>query len=153
MVLIFVGMAGATMVQESKATLRPTESMTVGEYTLKYERMKWIPSSDRLAVTTRLKAYKDGEALGYLTPEKRFYEKREDNPTSEVSIRSSLKEDLYVILTGYNKDGRASFRALINPLVPWMWIGGYVIVLGTALAVFPMGRRQPPESPLKRGSA
>jgi cytochrome c-type biogenesis protein CcmF len=146
-------MAGATMVQESKATLRPTESMTVGKYTLKYERMKWIPSSDRLAVTTHLKVYKDGKVLGYLIPERRFYEKREDNPTTEVSIRSTLKEDLYVILTGYNKNGRASFRALINPLVAWMWIGGSVIVLGTALAVFPMGRHRSSESSVKRGSA
>ena len=153
MVLIFIGMAGATMVQESKATLRPTESMTVGKYTLKYERMKWIPSSDRLAVTTHLKVYKDGKVLGYLIPERRFYEKREDNPTTEVSIRSTLKEDLYVILTGYNKNGRASFRALINPLVAWMWIGGSVIVLGTALAVFPMGRHRSSESSVKRGSA
>jgi cytochrome c-type biogenesis protein CcmF len=149
MVLIFIGLAGSTMVTESQATLRPKGSMTVGDYTLKYEKMEYVPTSNRLAVTTRLKVYKDGEALAYLIPERRFYEKREDNPTSEVSIMTTWKEDLYVILTGYNKDGRASFRALINPLVIWLWIGGVVATLGTILAVFPVSRRQAAKSTTK----
>ena len=150
MVLIFIGLAGSTMVIESQATLRPNGSMTVGDYTLKYEKMEYVPTSNRLAVTTRLKAYKDGKALAYLIPERRFYEKREDNPTSEVSIMTTWKEDLYVILTGYNKDGRASFRALINPLVIWLWIGGVVVTLGTVLAVLPVSRRRPQDLALKR---
>jgi cytochrome c-type biogenesis protein CcmF len=106
--------------------------------------MRWVPTKDRLAVTTRLKAFREGQAIGYLVPERRFYENREDQPTSEVSIISDWKEDLYVALTGYNRDGRASFRILINPLVPWLWIGGYVISFGVLLAVWPHRRRKIP---------
>ena len=142
MVLIFIGLSGAPLKQEVSGTIRPNESISVGEYTLKYMNMKWVPTSDRLAVTTRLKAFHDNRAIGYLVPERRFYEKREDQPTSEVSILSNWKEDLYVALTGYNRDGRASFRVMVNPLVPWLWLGGYVTVLGVFLAVWPRKRRQ-----------
>ena len=141
MVLIFMGLAGAPLNQEVTGTIRPNESLSIGNYTLKYMNMKWVPTQDRLAVTTRLKAFQEGKAIGYLVPERRFYENREDQPTSEVSILSNWREDLYVALTGYNRDGRASFRILINPLVSWLWFGGYIIGLGVLLAVWPRRRK------------
>jgi len=139
--LIFIGLSGSPLSREVTGTIIPDESLSVGNYTLRYMNMKWIPTKDRLAVTTKLKAFRDGQAMGYLVPERRFYEKREDQPTSEVSILSSWKEDLYVALTGYNRDGRANFRVIINPLVPWLWIGGYVVGLGVLLALWPRRRR------------
>jgi len=147
MVLIFMGLAGAPLTREVTGTIVPNESLSVGNYTLKYMNMRWVPTKERLAVTTRLKAFHKGQALGYLVPEKRFYENREDQPTSEVSILSNWKEDLYVALTGYNRDGRASFRILINPLVPWLWVGGYIVGFGVLLAVWPRRPRVLPGSP------
>jgi cytochrome c-type biogenesis protein CcmF len=140
MVLIFIGLSGAPLKQEVAGTIRPGESISAGDYTLKYLKMRWVPTSDRLAVTTQLKAFHDGVAIGYLVPERRFYEKKEDQPTSEVSILSNWKEDLYVALTGYNRDGRASFKILVNPFVPWLWVGGYFAVFGVVLAVWPRRR-------------
>jgi cytochrome c-type biogenesis protein CcmF len=142
MALIFLGLSGAPLTREVTGTIKPSESLSVGDYTLKYMDMKWIPTKDRLAVTTRLKAFREGQPIGYLVPEKRFYENREDQPTTEVSILSNWKEDLYVALTGYNRDGRASFRIMINPLVSWLWFGGYVVGIGVLLAVWPHRRRR-----------
>ncbi|MDF1527032.1 MAG: heme lyase CcmF/NrfE family subunit [bacterium] len=145
-VLIFMGLAGAPLTREVTGTIIPNESISVGDYTLKYMNMRWVPTKDRLAVTTRLKVFHKGQALGYLVPERRFYENREDQPTSEVSILSNWKEDLYVALTGYNRDGRASFRILINPFVSWLWGGGYVVGFGVLLAVWPRRPRVLPGS-------
>jgi len=142
MVLIFMGLSGTPLTQEVSGTIKPSESMTVGDYSIKYRKMEWVPSKDRLSVTTRLIAYRDGEAIGQLIPERRFYQNREDKPTSEVSIISNWKEDLYVALTGYNRDGRASFRMLVNPFVPWLWYGGYVVALGVVVAVWPRRRKK-----------
>ena len=141
MALIFMGLSGAPLTREVTGTIRPNESLSVGDYTVKYVNMKWVPTKERLAVTTKMKAFHDGQAIGYLVPERRFYENREDQPTSEVSILSNWKEDLYVALTGHNRDGRASFRILINPFVPWLWIGGYLIGFGILLAVWPHRRK------------
>ncbi|MCK5351076.1 heme lyase CcmF/NrfE family subunit, partial [bacterium] len=142
MVLIFLGLSGAPLTREVTGTIKPNESLSVGDYTLKYLNMTWVPTKERLAVTTRLKVFRQGQTIGYLVPERRFYENREDQPTSEVSILSDWKEDLYVALTGHNRDGRASFRILINPLVSWLWFGGYIVGLGVLLAVWPRRSRR-----------
>jgi cytochrome c-type biogenesis protein CcmF len=142
MVLIFMGLSGTPLAEEVNGTLKPGESMAVGKYSVKYRKMEWVPSPDRLAVTTRLIAYKDGSVIGQLIPERRFYQNREDKPTSEVAIISDWNEDLYVALTGYNRDGRASFRMLVNPFVPWLWYGGYVVALGIVVAVWPRRRKK-----------
>src|SRR2546428_13892625 len=69
--------------------------------------------------------------------EKRFY-KASQQPISHVSIRSSLAEDLYVVLEGQDADsGKAIIQVFLNPLVMWVWIGGIVVFLGTLLALIP----------------
>lgn len=57
---------------------------------------------------------------------------------SEVAVLSTLKEDLYVALVGWEEYGElASFLILINPLVMWLWIGGGGMVVGTVIALWP----------------
>jgi cytochrome c biogenesis factor len=34
-------------------------------------------------------------------------------------------------------------KVLVRPLVIWMWIGGFVITLGTLLAILPLGKTSP----------
>jgi len=52
--------------------------------------------------------------------------------------RSTLADDLYVILAGLDGRGEtATFKAYINPLVNWLWIGGFVFILGTLVAAWP----------------
>ncbi|HWI55122.1 MAG TPA: hypothetical protein VNT57_05490, partial [Desulfobacteria bacterium] len=41
------------------------------------------------------------------------------------------------ILASWEKDGSATFKAFVNPLVSWLWIGGYVLVFGTIFALWP----------------
>jgi cytochrome c-type biogenesis protein CcmF len=35
---------------------------------------------------------------------------------------------------------QATLKVLVRPLVVWIWIGGFVIVLGTLLAILPLGK-------------
>jgi cytochrome c-type biogenesis protein CcmF len=52
--------------------------------------------------------------------------------------RSTLADDLYVVLAGWEGQGEtATFKAYINPLVNWMWIGGFVFIFGTLVAAWP----------------
>ena len=63
-----------------------------------------------------------------------------EQQVSEVAVLSTLKEDLYVALVGWEDYGRlASFLLLLNPLVMWLWIGGGVMVMGTVVALWPAG--------------
>ena len=54
--------------------------------------------------------------------------------------QSSLSEDIYLILSGFSEVNRnqATLKVLVRPLVIWMWIGGFVIALGTLMCILPM---------------
>jgi cytochrome c-type biogenesis protein CcmF len=53
-------------------------------------------------------------------------------------IRSGLNEDLYLVYEGLNQDtGRPILKAHLNPLVMWIWLGVWIILGGTVLALVP----------------
>jgi cytochrome c-type biogenesis protein CcmF len=78
---------------------------------------------------------KDGKALGMFRPEKIFYGNW-DEPSSEVAIVSSWTEDLYLVLSAWEEDGRATFIVKVNPMMSWLWLGSIVVVIGTLFAVW-----------------
>ena len=83
-----------------------------------------------------MKVYQNGKLIDTLLPERRFYAKEE--PTTEVALRSRFKEDLYVVLAGFNPDNnKAVIHVFLNPLVSWIWIGGLVFMLGTVICLIP----------------
>ena len=65
------------------------------------------------------------------------------------SVRSRPTEDLYLTLTGIPaKPGDpVVIGVIVEPLVMWIWVGGAVIVAGSALAAWP-GRRRRPTDPV-----
>jgi len=79
-----------------------------------------------------------------LNPEKRQHVDSFGRPTfqpsTEPSIMSMLREDLYGVLGGV-VDGteQAVFRFTINPLVWWVWYGGMIVALGGLVVMWPGG--------------
>jgi cytochrome c-type biogenesis protein CcmF len=79
-----------------------------------------------------------GELLATIRPQRNVYHKNPEAPTSEVGLRMTLVEDVYVLLNGWeDSGGNATFTIYINPLTIWMWIGGVVLVIGTLIAAWP----------------
>ena len=75
--------------------------------------------------------------LGTVEPERRFYTVSKQ-PTSEVFIRRRLNEDLYLNFAGVSNDNqRAVIQAYIFPLVTWIWIGFWVLAVGTLVCLIP----------------
>jgi cytochrome c biogenesis factor len=48
-------------------------------------------------------------------------------------------------LSGFSEldKNQATLKVLVRPLVVWIWIGGFVIALGTLLAILPLGKTSP----------
>jgi cytochrome c-type biogenesis protein CcmF len=76
-----------------------------------------------------------------MTPEKRMYWLQQQ-PASIPSVYSTLREDLYVVLTAVESNGSATLKIHRNPLVNWLWIGGYTFVLGTLFCMWPYPERR-----------
>ncbi len=136
--LILIGVTGSSVFkQEATASIRRGESFSVGRYTLRFDDMvsRGSPNADFMGA--RLAILDGGRPVGTLIPGQNFY-KAGQNPSTEVAIHYTLREDLYTILTGFDpQEGRATLKAYLNPLINWIWIGGGVLILGAWFAMLP----------------
>jgi cytochrome c-type biogenesis protein CcmF len=137
-VLAMIGFAGSAFNQEKESDkgLNYGDQMTIGNYTLicrSYTDEEFPNYASEWAV---LDVYKNGNKIDTLTPERRFYKASQQASTLPF-IRSTFKEDLYVIFEGQNEKGWPIIKAHLNPMVIWIWIGAWVMVLGTGMALIP----------------
>ena len=137
-VLIFMGIAGSSFFKiEKQITLNADESFEVGRYTLKYTGITNREDAHIAAQAAGVEVFVNGQHIDTLYPEKRFYKKQEQ-PTTEVAIRPTLREDLYIVLGNYDAPTElVTFQVFVNPLLSWIWIGGLVLIVGTCITMAP----------------
>jgi cytochrome c-type biogenesis protein CcmF len=152
--LMFIALAGSSVLKvETQVTVTEGESFQVGRYTLLYEGLHETDTPHVATLAAMLSVIRDGEAIGVVRPEKRFY-KKPRQPTTEVAIRSTLREDLYVILGAYDPETKAAtFQGYVNPLVAWLWIGGVILVVGTGISIYPSAAERVPAVATQRAPA
>ncbi|MBN2574112.1 MAG: heme lyase CcmF/NrfE family subunit [Deltaproteobacteria bacterium] len=133
-VLMFVGFAGQAFQREENAIIATGDSKDFAGYRLRFEGM--VQSRDLIKETYRaeIAVSSGGRSLGRLRPGREYYERRPNEPVSQVAIRRGLAEDLYVTLGSYDEARRAvALKLVINPLVDWMWLGFLVMAFGSLL--------------------
>ncbi len=135
-IFIFIGIAGAAFNEERLENVQPGDSMNIHTYRLQYLTADALPAQHYGGARARIALYEGDQGLTFMAPEKRVYW-LEQQPTSIPSIYSTLREDLYVILTNVEADGSATLKIYRNPLVNWIWIGGVVFVVGCLLTMWP----------------
>ncbi len=139
MVLIFIGITGSSAFRTSKEIhLKQGETTSLRNYSVTFETLTQFPTENKEVTAATLSLEMDGKFIGYVSPSIDIYDHGTVQNASEVAIRSTLKEDFYVILAGYDtKEITATFKLIINPLVIWIWIGGAVLTVGTLLVMLP----------------
>jgi cytochrome c-type biogenesis protein CcmF len=142
-VVMFVGFAGAAFDLEETRLMRPGERWQLNGYTLEYRQARPVEHPHYAGAVARIAVYDEGEPVGILTPEKRMYFQQEQ-PATLPAVSSNLREDLYVIVAGLEPDQSAALKVYINPLVNWIWVGGFVFVIGNALVLWPLPRAARP---------
>jgi cytochrome c-type biogenesis protein CcmF len=137
---LFVGFSGSAHTEERSMSLGTGQTMRVGDYEIKLAGLREDNDFERHALLADLEVKRSDISLGTLSPARHTYHSHPDKPTSEVVIRTDLTEDLFLILgSGDPAEGWAVIRAVVNPLVVWIWIGGALLVIGALVAVFPSG--------------
>jgi len=149
MVMIFVGITGSSAFQqEVVAHIQRNESFTIGHYELKFTDTSSSHDAHKDVLSAKLDVYEDGDRVATLQPARYFYRAMEQ-PTTEVDIYGmfswppNLSDDLYAILVSNDPQGGGyTFKAYLNPLVSWIWLGGFVVIIGTHVAVLPEWKRR-----------
>jgi cytochrome c-type biogenesis protein CcmF len=132
--------ASAGFRTEREATLKPGETLTVGGVTARLKVVWGREEKQRSVIGATVELIKDGNAYATLSPRMNYY------PTSQApvptpDVRSTLLGDTYMNLMAFQQDGsNATIKVILEPLVPWIWLGGGIICLGAVLSAWPTRR-------------
>lgn len=136
-VAVLAGELGGTAQQ----SLRVGETITSGRTTLTLVDLDRYDDGRRIVVEAELLLGQDGRFLGTLHPQLRWYE-ADMTMLAGPQIRSSLAGDVYVTLLDVEPvEQIATVRLTTTPLVPWLWGGGVLLVIGAAVTAWPARRR------------
>ncbi len=138
-VLMFMGFAGEGFGRDEQALLKPGQQVQVDRYVLRLDAIRATEDSQKQMVTGHITVFDDkGSEIGKMYPAKWFYRSRPQEPTTEVAIRRTLAEDLYIVMAGFELgEQSASVEVHVNELVNWIWIGFGLMALGTGIALLP----------------
>jgi cytochrome c-type biogenesis protein CcmF len=143
-VFMFVGFTGHAFDQEKEFSLKVGESNHVAGYNFKLIQMSETERPNHYAWISDLRVTNDeGKFVTNLHPEKRIYFHRNPDPNrrqphSELDIYTTMNRDIYSIFSGVDSENSVAFiKIMVNPLVQWVWLGGYILVFGTIVALWP----------------
>jgi len=136
-VIVVVGLAGSAFNTNTESELGLHSKMNIGPYTLEQVGATQDDNPNYSSEWAMLDVYKGGQKQFQMMPEKRVY-KITQQPQTMVNVHSLPWWDLYVIYEGTNPaTGQPIIKAIINPLVGWIWAGVILIVMGTFVALAP----------------
>ncbi|MFZ4431794.1 MAG: heme lyase CcmF/NrfE family subunit [Microthrixaceae bacterium] len=143
-ILVAVAFAASTSyIRQAEVTLAPGASSTVAGHEVTYLGSRTVEQDNRVEVISQVRV--DGGRVY----EPRLNRYRMGGMTiGTPSVRVGPTEDVYLSVSSSPDPvtGEVTIRVIVQPLVVWLWVGGIIMVVGTALSLFP-GRRRDPTSP------
>jgi cytochrome c-type biogenesis protein CcmF len=143
-VVLAVGVTASSVYRlERDVTLKPGESVELGEFRLRFDEVEAWQEPHRWVIRGDLVAFRGDRVLGPMAPKLNFYNGRQE-PITTPAVRSRPKNDLYVNLITFARDGsNATFTVIIEPMVFWIWMGGFMVAIGGFFSAWPVRRRVP----------
>ena len=144
-VLIVIGFAGSAGKVERQAVVPQGGSMTVGDYELVFEKLDSARTDEKDVHQATIGVFRGDDRIAALYPQRNLH-RAQNQPQSEVAIRSTPVEDLYVVVTEFDASGDAVIRAFVNPLTWWIWAGAAVMLAGMVVLLSGGSPRPAPEA-------
>ncbi len=134
-----IGASGAYSTS-TELILKPGESGAVGKHTIKFLGAAPVEElGDR--TITRLRVQTDGGRIDEPALTKFI---TTGQPILTPSVKTGLTRDLYfrIVRLPNAKRPEAVFEVKIEPLILWLWVGGFLMAIGTVLSIVPGKRRR-----------
>ncbi|MBK8209779.1 MAG: heme lyase CcmF/NrfE family subunit [Rhodospirillales bacterium] len=130
------GMTASSVWKEERVqVMRVGDQVTIGGYAVTFAGAGTQPGPNYDALVGQFAiARPNGSPLAVLTAEKRYYPV-ENQDTTEAAIRSTVAGDLYAVIGEPQADGGYVTRLYFEPLVPWIWGGVGLMVLGGVVSL------------------
>src|SRR2546430_2705565 len=165
-VVVFAAFAGLAFKREFDLTLNAGDARAVTDawghqWTFVSQGISRYNVLNREVTAIALDVSRDGKPAGVITSEKRQHVDSRGVPTfepsTEVGIKGSFKQDVYVVLAGVRvvrgpvagagqlggaPVETAEIRVTFNPLVRWVWLGGALMALGGLVVMWPAADRK-----------
>ena len=133
-ILAMIGFSGAALNQEKEMEMGYGDKMDIGSYELVCRSFTQDDGPNEASEWAMIDVYQGGQKIDTMNPVRLFY-KASQQASTKPSIRQTFKEDLYLVYEGQNEKGQPVIKAHVNPMVIWIWIGAWVILIGTGLAL------------------
>ncbi len=130
--------------EETQILLQVGESLELGRYRMEFMGMEQFPGDDDLIITeATVDVYANGRLVKTLHPRTELYT-RSQQPMTIADSRDTIFEAFYVIVVNWEpmSSQAATFRVFNNPLVNWVWAGGFIFIFGTIIAIWPETERK-----------
>jgi cytochrome c-type biogenesis protein CcmF len=139
-----VGMASdSALTQERLAVVRPGDRIQAGPWLVELRDVIPLAGPNWTALEADLRASR-GSGVTMLKPQSRFFYEP-PTTTNEAAIETAWNGQLYAVLGEQDEQGRWQLRLWWKPFVTLIWLGGFLIAFGGALALvgrLVRGRRQ-----------
>lgn len=112
---------------EASLTLAPNQKGTVGKYEVVLNTLQVGKGAGFDFLEAELTVSKNGSTVAVLKPQRRIYAKWNQMQFAEASTSFSLGNELYASLLGVDDQSRARVLVSVNPLVNWIWVGGFLL--------------------------
>ena len=148
-VVLFAAFAGLAFKKEFDVSLVPGETFTAtdpygDEWTFTSNGVSRFEQLNRQVTAVALQATRAGDQAELITTEKRQHVDSRGVPTfepsTEVGIHESWRQDVYLVLAGVTDGERAEVRITFNPLVRWVWLGGVIMLIGGLVVMWPQAQ-------------
>jgi cytochrome c-type biogenesis protein CcmF len=131
--VLIAGVAGMSLAQNTIVAVPPGATVDLGGYQWKLLGMHDSAGSNYAERVADLEVSRNGQPVADMHPSRRSFVTQKVT-TTEAAIRTNGFRDLYAVL-GEERDGSAVLRLHVNPLAPWIWLGGLTMAFGGALSL------------------
>ncbi|MEK7239334.1 MAG: heme lyase CcmF/NrfE family subunit [Gemmatimonadota bacterium] len=141
-VLVALGVTtSGTFKTEREATLKPGESIVLAGHTVRLKEVWGREEKQRQVIGATMEVMDGDRVIGTVEPRMNYYPTSQQ-PVPTPQVRSAFTGDLYLNLMAFKQDGsNAPVKVIWEPLVSFIWFGGFVICIGSIVGILPARKR------------